>query len=72
MPASFEIAFVNNMPDAALAGTERRIVELLDAVAQEVVERPEGVQRDAPPRQHEGTDGVAAVEMPLRLRDEEG
>ena len=36
-PPSFEIALVNNMPDAALAGTERRIAELLDAVARDRV-----------------------------------
>jgi homoserine O-succinyltransferase len=37
VPPSFEIALINNMPDAALAGTERRIVELIDAAAQDSV-----------------------------------
>jgi homoserine O-succinyltransferase len=36
-PPSFAIALINNMPDAALAGTERRIVELLNAVARDRV-----------------------------------
>jgi homoserine O-succinyltransferase len=36
-PPSFAVALINNMPDAALAGTERRIVELLNAAARDRV-----------------------------------
>lgn len=65
-PRAFEIALVNNMPDAALAGTERRIVELLNAAARDRVVALRRYSLPAIPRSEQGrqylSGGYAAID----------
>ncbi len=65
-PRAFEIALINNMPDAALAGTERRIVELLNAAARNRVVTLRRYSLPGLPRSEQGRQylsrGYAAID----------
>src|SRR5260221_4014411 len=67
-PRAFEIALINNMPDAALAGTERRVVELLNAAARNRVLTLRRYSLPGPPRSAPGRQDFsrryAAIDAP--------
>jgi homoserine O-succinyltransferase len=62
---AFEIALINNMPDAALAGTERRIVELLNAAARDRVVALRRYSLPGIPRSEQGRQYLSSGYAPI-------